>query len=122
MPSSHNSSVTADLIDLVFEKVQEIPDPRSQKGRSSNISISDFFMYALGVFHNKNSSLLACDDKREQPTIKENAKRLYHVERIPCDTYLRSIIDLVQIKHLRPLFLACFAYCQRRETKKVPIF
>ncbi|WP_422443734.1 hypothetical protein [Endozoicomonas sp. ALB091] len=114
MPSSHNHSVTSDLIDIVFEKVQEIPDPRSQKGRSSNISIADFFMYGLGVFHNKNASLLTCDDKRDQPTIKENAKSLYHVEHIPCDTYLRSTIDLVQTKHIRPLFLACLAYCQRR--------
>ena len=54
------------------------------------------------------------DDKRQQPTVQSNAKSLYHVEHIPCDTYLRSVIDLIPTEQLRPLFTACFAHCQRR--------
>ena len=71
-------------------------------------------MYALAVFHLKHSSLLSCDDKRQQPTVQCNARDLYHVEHIPCDSYLRAVLDSVPTEQLRPLFTACFAYCQRR--------
>ena len=114
MPVSRNRSVTQNLINLVFEKVQQIPDPRSQKGRSGNISLSDAFMYALAVFHQKHPSLLSSDDTRNQATVQSNAKSLYHVEHIPCDTYLRAIIDRIPTEQLRPFFTACFAHCQRR--------
>ena len=114
MPVSRNRSVAQDLIDLVYEKVQEISDPRSQKGRSPDITLVDIVMYALAVFHQKHSSLLSSDDKRQQPTVQSNAKSLYHVEHIPCDTYFRSVIDLIPTEQLRPLFTACFAHCQRR--------
>ena len=114
MPVSRNRSVTQNLIDLIFEKAGVIPDPRSQKGRSGDISFLDAFMYALAVFHQKHPSLLSSDDKRNQPTVQSNAKNLYHVEHIPCDTYLRAILDRVPTVQLRPLFTACFAHCQRR--------
>ena len=118
MPVSRNRSVAQDLIDLVYEKVQEISDPRSQKGRSPDITLVDIVMYALAVFHQKHSSLLSSDDKRQQPTVQSNAKSLYHVEHIPCDTYFRSVIDLIPTEQLRPLFTACFAHCQRRRWLK----
>ncbi len=94
--------------------MQEIPDPRSQLGRSSEISLADALMYALAVLHQKNPSLLSSDDKRQQPTVQSNAKSLYHVERIPCDTYLRTIIDRIPTEQLRPIFTAPFTHCQRR--------
>lgn len=114
MPVSRNRSVIQKLLDLVFEKVQEIPDPRSQNGRSGDITLVDILMYALAVFHQKNSSLLSCDDKRLQPTVQSNAKDLYHIEHIPCDSYLRAVIDRIPTEQLRPLFTTIFAYCQRR--------
>ena len=118
MPVSRNYSVTQVLIDLIFEKAHDIPDPRSDKGRSGDISLPDAFMYALAVFHQKHSSLLSSDDKRNQPTVQSNAKSLYHVEHIPCDTYLRTIIDRILTEQLRPFFTACFAHCQRRRWLK----
>ena len=114
MPVARNHSLIQNLIDLVFEKSQEIPDPRSQKGRPSEITVADALMYALAVFHQKHSSLLSSDDKREQPTIQSNAKSLYHVDTIPCDSYLRTMLDLIPTEQLRPFFTACFSYCQRR--------
>lgn len=118
MPVSQNRTVTQDLLDLVFEKINDIPDPRSQKGRSGEITLPDALMYALAVFHLKHPSLLSSDDKRQQPTIQSNASSLYHVEHIPCDTYLRAIIDRIPTEQLRPLFTACFAHCQRRHWLK----
>ena len=113
MPASRNRSVTQKLLDLVFEKIQEIPEPRSQNGRSGDITLADIIMYALAVFHLKHPSLLSCDDKRQQPTVQSNAQDLYHVEHICCDSYLRAVIDRIPTEYLSPLFTVCFAYCQR---------
>ena len=63
MPASRNRSVTQKLLDLIFEKIQEIPEPRSQNGRSGDITLADIIMYALAVFHLKHPSLLSCDDR-----------------------------------------------------------
>ena len=114
MPVSGNYSVSQKLLDIVFEKAQEIPDPRSPNGRSGNISLTDIIMYALAVFHLKHPSLLSSDDKRQQPTVQDNATELYHVEHIPCDSYLRAIIDRIPTAHFRPFFTACFSHFQRR--------
>ncbi|MBO9483241.1 hypothetical protein [Salinisphaera sp. G21_0] len=114
MPVSSKRSVAQELLDLVFEKVQEIPDPRSSKGRSGKITLPDTIMYALAVFHLKHPSLLSSDDKRQQPTVQDNAKNLYHVEHIPCDSYVRAVIDQVPTEHFRSLFTSCFTYFQRR--------
>lgn len=114
MPVSSNRSVTQQLLELIFNKVQEIPDPRSSNGRSGKITLPDIIMYALAVFHLKHPSLLSSDDTRQQPTAQSNAHDLYHVEHIPCDSYLRAVIDRIPPEHLRPLFTACFAHAQRR--------
>ena len=113
MPAPRNRSITQQLLDIVFEKAQDIPDPRSSNGRTGGITLVDIIMYALAVFHLKHSSLLSCDAKRQQPTVQSNAMDLYHVEHIPCDSYLRAVIDQIPTECLRPLFTACFAYCQR---------
>ena len=70
MTVSRNRSVTQDLIDLVYEKINEIPDPRPPKERSAEITLPDLLMYALAVFHLKHPSLLSSGDKRQQPQFK----------------------------------------------------
>ncbi len=118
MPIYREHSVTQDLLELIYKEAQKIPDPRPSNGPAADITLTDIIMYALAVFHLKHPSLLSSDDSRLQPTIQSNVKSLYHVERIPCDSYLRDVIDLIPTQNFRAFFTACFAHCQRRSWLK----
>ena len=87
MPVSRNRSVTQDLIDLVYEKVHEISDPRSQMGRSGDITLVDFVMYTLAVFHQKTHLCLALMTNDDRPQFKAMPRAC-----ITLSTYLAILI------------------------------
>ena len=51
-------------------------------------------MSAFAMFSLKDPSLLAFDQRKND----ENLKSVYHIESIPCDTHLRSILDLLDLE------------------------
>lgn len=69
------------------------------------IPLGDALMAGLALFSLKDPSLLAFDSRREKP---ENLQRIYHIEHVPSDTQMRSILDEVLPAHLRPAFKAVF--------------
>ena len=58
-------------------------------------------MSGLALFSLKDPSLLAFDERRAAP---ENLQRVYHIQDIPSDTQLRTILDEVPPTALRPAF------------------
>ncbi len=77
-----------------FEHVGE-----TRKGKS-HIPMEDALMAAFAMYSLKDSSLLQFDKRRvEQPT---NLKTVYKLTTIPCDTQMRTILDPVPPKDLRP--------------------
>jgi hypothetical protein len=70
-------------------------------------------MSGLAVFGLKYPSLLKFDEERHEGRVRHNLSRLYGVERAPCDTQLREILDPVDARHLRPAYKAVFAHLQR---------
>ena len=89
---------------------QKVPDHRSGK---SEIPLVDALMSGLAVFGLKYPSLLKFDEERHEGTVRHNLSSLYGVERAPCDTQLREILDPVDPRHLRPAYKAVFAHLQR---------
>jgi DDE family transposase len=89
---------------------QKVPDHRSGK---SEIPLVDALMSGLAVFGLKYPSLLKFDEERHEGTVRHNLSSLYGVERAPCDTQLREILDPVDPRHLRPAYKALFAHLQR---------
>ena len=85
------------LFTLVCDGFGRIPDYRPP---DADISLSDTLMSAFAMFSLKDPSLLAFDQRRND----ENLKSIYHIENIPCDTYLRMILDPLDPESLRPLF------------------
>lgn len=69
-----------------------VPDPR---GPRSEIPLSDALMAGLGVFGLKYPSLLKFDEASREGVMRYNLNTLYGVERAPCDTRLRAILDPV---------------------------
>jgi len=96
------------LFRLVRDRFHRIPDARSGQ---PDIPLGDALMSALAMFSLKDPSLLAFDERRQDPT--DNFRTIYGIDHVPCDTQMRAILDPVDPDHLRPLFGDVFRCLQR---------
>ena len=95
----------------IFEK---IPNQKTNLlGKKKKIQIADSLMSALAMFSLKSPSLLAFDQACKDPTISNNLKKLYGIEQVPSDTYMREELDEVDPINVREAFSAIFAAAQR---------
>ena len=94
------------LFGLLRTGFADIADHRLGK---PDIALTDALMAAFAMFSLKAPSLLAFDQERTEG----NLQRVYGLQRVPCDTAMREILDPVQPKALRPLFQAIFRALQR---------
>ena len=85
------------LFHLVRSGFANIPDPRDGEG---DISLTDALMSAFAMFSLKAPSLLAFDKERAEG----NLHTIYGIQRVPCDTHIREILDPMSPKVLRPVF------------------
>src|SRR5436853_5914572 len=94
------------LFRLVRSGFATIPDSRCDDG---DISLTDALMSAFAMFSLTAPSLLAFDKERAEG----NLHTIYGIERVPCDTHIREILDPVSPKWLRPVFTSVFRQLQR---------
>lgn len=92
------------LLGWIREVFSKIPDTRCSD--SIVISLVDALMSGLAVFGLKYPSLLQFDNDKDEPAIRHNLRSLYGVERAPCDTQMRTILDKVDPRSLDAGFLA----------------
>lgn len=103
------------LLKQVREVFLEIPGgcQHTRKGQA-DISISDCLMSGLAIFSLKYSSLLQFDqDSQEGGCIHHNLQTLYQIQDVPCDTYMRERLDVIDPNALRPAFTKLFSVLQR---------
>ena len=105
LPRKHLSADA--LVSLVHTSFENLADPRPG---SPTISLADALMSALAMFALKDPSLLAFDQRRDDD---DNLRSLYRIDRIPCDTQMRAILDQVPPEKLRPVFQDVFRQVQR---------
>ncbi len=103
------------LFHLVRSGFATIPDPR---GEDVDISFTDALMSAFAMFSLKAPSLLAFDKERAEG----NLHTIYGIERVPCDTHMRAILDPVSPKVLRPVFKSIFRQLQRGKALEAMAF
>src|SRR5215468_9722995 len=103
------------LFHLVRSGFATIPDSRCDDG---DISFTDALMSAFAMFSLKAPSLLAFDKERAEG----NLHTIYGIERVPCDTHLREILDPVSPKWLRPVFKSIFRQLQRGKALEAMAF
>ena len=103
------------LFHLVRSGFATIPDPR---GDDVDISLTDALMSAFAMFSLKAPSLLAFDKERAEG----NLHTIYGIERVPCDTRMREILDPVSPKWLRPVFKSVFRQLQRGKALEAMAF
>ena len=85
-----------------------LPDPRSGE---VEIPLDDALMSAFAMFSLKDLSLLAFDHRRRNPS--DNFRTIYGINRVPCDSQMRAILDPVDPACLRTSFLEVFHCLQR---------
>jgi hypothetical protein len=103
------------LFHLVRSGFATIPDSRCDDG---DISLTDALMSAFAMFSLKAPSLLAFDKERAEG----NLHTIYGIERVPCDTHMREILDPVSPKWLRPVFTSVFRQLQRGKALEEMMF
>src|SRR2546422_6049113 len=103
------------LFDLLRTGFAPIADHRPGK---PDISLTDALMSAFAMFSLKSPSLLAFDQERTEG----NLQRVYGIERVPCDTSMREILDPVDPESLCPLFKHVFRALQRGKAFEEMVF
>jgi len=100
---------------LVREECKNINLPRPLAKRTTHpIELVDCLMAGLAIFSMKFPSLLQFEEQSQQGGMtKRNLRTLYHVAKVPSDTYLRERLDEVNPRLLRKIFKIIFAQVQR---------
>jgi len=96
------------LFRLVRSGFDAIADSRA---KPADISLGDALMSGFAMFSLKDPSLLAFDNRRQNPN--DNFRTIYGIRRVPSDTQMRAILDPVAPDVLRPLFGNVFHRLQR---------
>ena len=94
------------LFRLIHNDFARLPDYRVG---DTEIALADALMSAFAMFSLKAPSLLAFDKERAEG----NLHTIYGIERVPCDTRMREILDPISPKGLRPAFKSVFRQLQR---------
>jgi hypothetical protein len=89
-------------------RFRRIPDRRAGE---VEIPLGDALMSGFALFSLKDPSLLAFDQRRQDPN--DNFRTIYGIDRVPCDTQMRAILDPLAPDELRPLFSDVFRCLQR---------
>ena len=105
-PNVHKFLSADALFALVRKALSGLDDHRSG---TPDICLADALMSAFAMFSLKSPSLLAFDKERAE----DNLHQIYGIERVPCDTSMREILDPVEPESLRPVFKQVFTQLQR---------
>ena len=101
--------LSADILFRLLHSVfSSVPDPRSGE---VEIRLDDVLMSAFAMFSLKDPSLLAFDHRRQNPS--DNFRTIYGINRVPCDSQMRAILDPVDPACVRAPFLEVFRCLQR---------
>ncbi len=85
----------------------------------SEISMADALMSGFAMFSLKDPSLLAFDERRGTD---QNLRTIYNIEKAPCDTHMRTILDPVDPEQLRAPFKGPIRQLQRGKVLEEMVF
>ena len=104
------------LIATLRQRFASLPDARL----APSFSLADTSMAGFAPFALKDPSLLAFDKRRQDP--HSNLRTIYGIERVPCDSQLREVLDTVDPQCLRPCFTDIFRPLQRGKALEPFVF
>jgi len=107
------------LFKLVREGFEKIKDYRDNSSNNIKVSLTDALMSAFAMFSLKDSSLLAFESRGSTDV---NLKRIFQINKVPCDTQMRTILDDVSSETISPLYKKIFRQLQRGNVLKKMLF
>lgn len=75
--------------------------------------LHDVLMSALAMFCYQDPSLLAFQERTQTPALTQNLKNMWHIQTVPSDTQMRTIMDEIDSRELEGLFTTFFRLVQR---------
>jgi hypothetical protein len=103
------------LFSIVRSLFATIPDARRNEAA---ITLTDALMAGFAMFSLKCPSLLDFDRQRAEG----NLRTIYGIERVPCDSYMREVLDRVAPDSLRAVFTGVFRQLQRGKALEAMLF
>jgi hypothetical protein len=103
------------LFGLLRNGFAKVPDHRSD---GTEITLPDALMSGFAMFSLKCPSLLDYDKQRAE----DNLQTIYGIQRVPCDTTLREILDPLSPEALRASFRSVFRQLQRGKALEEMVF
>lgn len=103
------------LFGLLRNGFAKVPDYRNE---GTKITMTDALMSGFAMFSLKCPSLLDYDKQRADP----NLKTIYGINRAPCDSTLREILDPLSPELLRASFRSIFRQLQRGKALEEMVF
>ncbi len=105
--------------DALFRVVRSLFATIPEAGRSEGaLPLADALMAGFAMFSLKCPSLLDFDRQRAEG----NLQTIYGIERVPCDSYMRELLDPVVPDALRPVFTGVFRQLQRGKALEALVF
>jgi hypothetical protein len=102
------------LVQRARTRFQNLPEQR----RCPQFSLADTLMAGLALYSLKDPSLLAF----QRRALDHNLRSVFGLQAIPCDTQMRTILDDVQPKQVRPVFQDLFRPLQRGKVLEDYVF
>jgi len=102
------------LVREVTDCLAEIPDPRPNHCQNG-IPFGNFPKCGYAMFQMKMPSMLRFDQERQDPVQAHNLETLFDVinGRVPCDTYLREVLDPISPHYFQRPYKRLFNRFQR---------
>lgn len=94
-----------DLIKLLRNRFENIPDHRMQKKGNIQYTMGDCLSTAYSMFSLKDATVAFY--RKEYPNRKENLERVYGIKKVPGDTAMRETLDGLEYTHLQEEFKPC---------------
>jgi hypothetical protein len=96
-PNEARKDLSADALFRVFRShFGSLPDTRAAE---VEIPLDDVLMSAFAMVSLKDPSLLAFDHRRRDPN--DNFRSIYGINRVPCDSQMRAVLDPLDPASLR---------------------
>ena len=112
-PGEARKDLSADALFRSFRsRFASLPDPRSGE---VEIPLADALMSAFAMFSLKDHPCWL-SKRRDDPD--DNFRTIYGINRVPCDSQMRAILDPVDPALLRPMFCDVFRCLQRGKVLK----
>src|ERR1700685_919004 len=92
------------LPNIIIKLKKSFNEVHDSRKYFNNIFLDDCLMSVFAIFNLKFPSLLSFENYAGEELNKNNLKKLFHINKVPSDTYMREVCDEISPKDLNICF------------------